>query len=219
MPDGDRFLRKLIGTGRGWGTAYKLASCNSEYLPAQIIKACADNLRGFSDESIPAAIESLNTAFDREKWSVNENLLSSLDVFSILERECRSIKLKEGFELGNILEKSIKSVFLANKNDAAKISGENIVERLGETLALNIMDSRWLSRVRDGVMAHQNRDITEQRIWEQNLRGQILPAARKMMKSYCEGKNNKKFRAPAFKKAKKSTSDILTKRLTVLSPV
>lgn len=218
MPDGDRFMRKLKGTGRGWGIAYKLACNDSIYLPSQIMKACADNFRSFSDGALNGAVDVLANAFERENWSKKENLLSSSDVFLNLEREYQALNIRGDYDLVGILEKTVKSVFVANRNGSAAMTREKTAERLGESLALNIMDSRWMSRVRDGLMEKQSRSVPEQIKWEQNLRGQILPAARKMMNNSFKGKDIGKFRAPVIKRPKKSTSEILTQKMSVLMP-
>lgn len=65
MPDGDRFLRKLRWTGRGWGKVYSLACNNSAFLPAQISKALANNMRNFSTESIAGTIGVLSVIKNR----------------------------------------------------------------------------------------------------------------------------------------------------------
>lgn len=219
MPDGDRFLRKLRWTGRGWGKAYSLACNNSVFLLAQISKALANNMRNFSAESIAGAIGVLSDAFGRETYYGQTNLLPSSNIFLTLENEYRLLNVKGDFDLVNILEKSVKSVFIANKNGSATMTDELIAEKLGETLSLNIMDSRWMSRVRDGVMVKQNRDFIEQQMWEQDLKGKVLPIARKMMKNFFKGKYNKKFRAPSYKQAKRATSELMNQRMPVLSQI
>lgn len=219
MPDGDKFMRKLKGTGKGWGVAYKLACSDSAHLPAQILKACADNLRNYSKGALAETVNVLVSAFERENWVRNENLISSADVFLTLEKEFKSLKIKCDFDLVGILEKTVKSVFIENRNNSASMSKESVAEKLGESLVLNIMDSRWLSRIRDGLMKEQKRDVPHQIIWEQNLRGQVISGARKMMKNSFKGNEVKQFRAPVTRGAKKSTADILNQRLTILPPV
>ena len=219
MPDGDRFMRKLKGTGKGWGVAYKLACSDSPHLSAQILKACADNLRNYSKDALAETVDVLVSAFERENWARNENLMSSADVFLTLEKEFKSLKIKGDFDLVGVLEKTVKSVFIENGKNSAAMSKELVVEKLGESLVLNIMDSRWLSRIRDGLMKERNWDIAHQIIWEQNLRGQVISGARKMMKNSFKGDEMKHFRAPVSRGAKKSTADILNQRLTVLPPV
>lgn len=92
MPDGDRCMRQLSGTGRGWGKAYALACNESIYLPGQVIKACADNFRRFSDGAIEGAVNVLTTAFERQSWSDKENLISSAKVIFNAERRSQEVK-------------------------------------------------------------------------------------------------------------------------------
>ena len=216
MPDGDRFMRRLIGTGKGWGKAYSLACNESMYLPSQIIKACADNFRRFPDGAIEGAVTVLANAFERQSW-FEANLISSARVFLILNDEYRRLKVGGDPNLAGILERTVESVFNAYKNYCKAMSRNSIAEKLGVALALNIMDSRWLSRIRDGLMEKSNRDVPEQIKWEQDLRVKIIPEARKMIKSSFKDEKVKTFRAPASKQKKKSTSEILSKGLKVLT--
>lgn len=214
MPDGDRFMRQLAGTGRGWGKAYSLASNGSEYLPGQVIKACADNFRRLSEAAIQGAVNALTAAFERQVWADRERLMSSPEVFLKLKDDCKRLKVEGDYNLVGTLERTVESVFIAYKNDSQAMDRAVVAEKLGAHLALNLMDSRWLSRVRDGLMEKLNHSLPEQIKWEQDLRAQVLPAAKKMIK--IEDERVKTFRAPAGKQKKKSTSEILGKALRVL---
>lgn len=219
MPDGDRFMRKLKGTGKGWGVAYRLASSNDlVHLPHKIVQACADNMRRIEPELIFGAVNALCGAFEREKWSRESNLLSSVEVSIKLDKDLRSIKGSADYDLIDLLKKSAQSVFNANRNDYTSISEKQIAERLGNTLIIEVMDSRFLSRVRDGIMEKQNRNVGEQMIWEQDLRGKVLPEAKRMVKNFFKGEKTKKFRVPAVRNLRKTTSDILKQKMPVLSP-
>lgn len=217
MPDGDRFMRRLIGTGKGWGKAYALACNESPYLTEKVIKACADNFRRFSDGAIEGAVNVLTTAFERQSWSDKENLISSAKVFLMLKDDYQRLKVEGDYDLVGILERTVESVFSIYKNDCKVMDKNTVAEKLGESLALNIMDSRWLSRIRNGLMEKLNRSIPEQIKWEQDFRSKIIPDAGKMMKNAFKGEKLKTFRAPASKQKKQPTSDILSKELRVLS--
>lgn len=218
MSDGDRFMRKLSGTGKGWGVAYRFASSNDlVHLPHKIVQACADNLRRIEPDLIFGAVSAICDAFEREKWSRESNLLSSAEVTLKLDKDLRAINGSGDYDLIDLLKKSAQSVFNANRNDYASISDKQIAECLGNTLIIEVIDSRFLSRVRDGIMEKQNRSVGEQIIWEQDLRGKVLPEARKMVKNFFKGEKAKKFRAPAARRSKKATSDILKQKMPVLS--
>ena len=218
MPDGDRFMRQLIGTGRGWGKAYSLACNDSPYLFDQVIKACADNFRRFSDGAIQGAVNVLTAAFERQSWSDKDNLMSSAEVFLKLKEEYRQLKVDGDYDLVGVLERTVESVFNIYKNDSRAMNRSRVAEELGSNLASNIMDSRFLSRVRNGLIEKSNRDFSEQLKWEQDLRMKVSPAAKKMVINAFKGEKVKIFRAPASKQKKRSTSDILSKGLKVLLP-
>lgn len=219
MPDGDRFMRKLKGTGNGWGVAYRLAASDDlVHLPNKVVKACADNLRRIEPDLIFRTVSAVCDAFEREKWSRESNLLSAVEVSLKLDNDLRSISGSSDYDLIDLLKKSAQSVFNANRNDYVAISSDQIAERLGNTLIIEIMDSRFLSRVRDGIMEQQGRDVGEQIMWEQDLRAQVLPKAGKMVKNFFKGDKTKKFRAPADKRPTKTTFEILKQKMPVLSP-
>lgn len=219
MPDGDKFFRRLIGTGKGWGTVYRIACNNAslDILKDKVMKACADNLRRISPDSVEEVINVLHNAFQQEKWQRQGLPVSIKDTYLKLEYDLRVLKIKGEYNLGVILEKSIKKVFLANRNSSISITKQEINEKLGQTLAIEIMDSRCLSRIRDGIMEKQNRTMPEQIKWEQELRREIIVPAQKMIKNFLNGKQTKKFRAPIARKVKRdSTSNILNRSLAVL---
>lgn len=108
MSDGDRFYRKLVGTGRGWGTAYRLACNNSNtiFVKDRALKAIADNLRRISADSMERAINILHKSFDEERWQKQGLPFSVGDNYSILERDLNLSRFQGDFYLVKILEKS-----------------------------------------------------------------------------------------------------------------
>lgn len=94
MPDGNRFMKRLAGTGRGWGKAYSLARTNSMFLQGQVIKACADNLRRFTKDDIRRSVDILTVAFERQSHSDKDNITASAKVFLDLKIEFRRLKVE-----------------------------------------------------------------------------------------------------------------------------
>lgn len=220
MPDGDRFMRQSVGTGRGWGKSYSLALNDSPYLLGQITKACADNFRRLGTDDIRKSVDILTVAFERQSRLDKNNLMASANVFFDLKIEFRRLKAQGDYDLVGVLGRTIESVFNTYKDDCENMSRNKVIEKLGESLTLNIMDSRWLSRVRDGLMEKLGRDQFEQMKWEQDLRAKMIPEGRKMLKNAFKGEDKgeevKAFRAPASKQKKRATADILSKKLNVL---
>jgi hypothetical protein len=214
MPDGDRFYRRLIGTGKGWGTAYRIA-CNGSgdiFLKDAAMKAVADNVRRISPDSMERAIGILHKSFDEERWQKQGLSLSSSNNFSRLEQALNTAGLQGDFDLVKILEKTAKKVFLEHKESCFSISKNELNESFGQTLASEIMDSRFLSRTRDGMMKEQNRSVPEQKEWERRLIKDVKEASRKLIKWH--GKQIKKVRKPVTRRIdRNATSNILNRSL------
>ena len=216
MPDGDRFYRRLSGTGRGWGTVYRFACNKSEasFSKDKALEAIADNLRRIEQTSLEKAINILHTAFEDEKWQKRGLPFSTGYNFSKLEQALALFRFEGESVLAEVLKKSVRKVFLANKNSCLTITSEQITENLGQTLAFEIMDAHFLSRVRDGLMEKQGRDVPEQIRWEQELEKEIAEPAKKLLKGFVRGKQ---IRKPVTKRVDKdATSNILSRNLNIL---
>ena len=180
----------------------------------KVLKAIADNFRRISPESLEKAVNILHKAFEGEKWQKRGLPFSEGDNYSKLERTLNLSKFEGESVLPEVLKKSVRKVFLANKNSCLTISNEQITENLGRTLAFEIMDSHFLSRVRDGIMEKQNRSFPEQVKWEQDLRKEIAEPAKKLLKGFVKGKQ---IRKPVTRRIDKdATSNILNRSLNVL---
>ena len=215
MPDGDRFYRRLSGTGRGWGTAYRLACNNGSFtlLGDKALKAIADNFNRISPDSISKAIEILLNSFSEERWQKQGLSLTSADNHSKLDEALNLSRFQGDFDLVKLLEKSVRKSFLEYKDSCLSVSNREIIETLGQTLASEIMDSRFLSRTRDGIMKEQNRTISEQREWEQQLFKEVSAFSRKLIK--WDGIQIKKVRKPITRRIdRNATSNILNRSLT-----
>lgn len=216
MPDGDRFYRRLRGMGKGWVSISRIA-CNSGnimLLNDSVLKAVANNLRSIESASVERAIDILQSAFDEERWQKQGLSLSNADNFARLERAINIARFQGDFYLTKILENSLKKVFLANKHSCLTISKDEINEKLGQTLAVEITDSR-LSSVRDLIMKEQDKTFSEQIKWEQDLRREIIEPAKKLVKGFVNSKQTKKFRSPVTRRVdRNATSNILNRSLT-----
>ena len=216
MPDGDRFYRRLSGTGKGWGMVYRYA-CNkieASFSKDKALQAIADNLRRIEQTSLERAINILHITFEDEKWQKRGLPFSDGDNYSKLEQALTPSRFEGESVLAEVLKKAVRKVFLANKNSCLTISNEQITENLGQTLAFEIMDAHFLSRVRDGIMEKQDRNFPEQVKWEQELKKEIAEPAKKLLKGFVKGKQ---IRKPLTKRIDKdATSNILSRSLNVL---
>lgn len=222
MPDGDKFYRRLSGTGRGWGTVYRMSCNNSPFahLKDKAMKAVADNLRRISPDSVETAISILHKSIEQEKWRQRSFLTPVVDSYLQLERDIRGSRFDGDFNLVKILERSIEKVFIDNRYSSISITKEEINEKLGQTLAKEIIDSRFLSRVRESIMETQNRSISEQIKWEKELCRELMEPAGKIIKNFLNGKQLKKFRAPVVRRIdRNATSNILNRPLSALPPM
>lgn len=215
MLDGDRFYRRLRGMGKGWVSISRIA-CNNDditVLSDKVLEAIAENFRSISD-SIEKCVDLLHSAFEEERWQKRGLLLSPVDSFVKIERALGKQNLQGNFQLNQILINSIKKVFLVNKNDCLIITEAQINEKIGETLAVEITDSR-LSCVRDFVMDEQNRNGSEQREWEKRLFREISAFSKKLIK--LDGTQIKKVRKPVTRRIdRNATANILNRSLSAL---
>jgi len=218
MPDGDRFYRRLRGMGKGWVTIARM-SCNSGdifLLNDKVLKAVTANLREIEPQSVEKGIDILHKCFDEERWQKQGLSLSNADAFAKLEQELSFARFQGDFYLTKKFEETLKKVFLHYRNSALTISKEEINERLGQILAVEITDARF-SCVRDEIMREQNRIFSEQKKWEQDLHRQLLEPAKKLVKGFVKGKQIKKFRSPVTRRVdKNATANILNRGLTAL---
>ena len=216
MPDGDRFYRRLSGTGRGWGTVYGLACNKSEasFPRDKALKAIADNLRRIEQTSLEKAINILHTAFEDEKWQKRGLPFSDGDNYTKLEQALSLSRFEGENRLPEILKEAVRKDFLKNRKSCLTLTKEQIIENFGQTLAFQIMDSRFLSRVRDGIMEKQDRSRPEQIKWEKELRKELAEPAKKLLKGFVKGKQ---IRKPVTKRVNKdATSNILSRSLNIL---
>ncbi len=216
MPDGDKFYRNLIGTGRGWRKVYNLAINNSKpsFSKDKALDAIVDNLKRIESASLEKAINLLHTAYEDEKWQKRGLPFSVGDNYSKLEQSLTLSRFEGEHRLSEILKEAVRKDFLKNRKFCLTLTNNQIIENFGQTLAFQIMDSHFLSRVRDGIMEKQGRSRLEQMKWEQELRKEIAEPAKKLLKGFVKGKQ---IRKPVTKRIdKNATSNILSRSLNVL---
>ena len=215
MPDGDRFYRRLRGTGRGWVTVSRISCNNGDILllKDKVLKAVADNLRRIEPQSVEKGIDILHKFFDQERWQIQGLSVSNADNYARLEQELNLTRFQGAYYLTKKFEESLKIVFLANRNSCSTISKDELNEKLGQTLAVEITDAR-LSCVRDEIMKEQGRTFLEQKKWEEDLQREILEPAKKLVKGFVKGKQIKKFRSPVTRRVdRNATANILSRSL------
>jgi hypothetical protein len=215
MPDGDRFYRRLKGMGKGWISVSRIACNNGNImlLDDSVLKAVANNLRSIEPASVESGIDILHSAFDEERWQKRNVSLSNADNFARLERAISVARFEGDSYLTKKFEESLKTVFLKYRKFCLTITKDEINERLGQTLAVEITNAR-LSCVRNEIMKEQNRTFSEQIKWEKELEKKISEPAKKLVKAFVNSKQTKKFRSPVTRRIdRNATSNILNRSL------
>ena len=197
MPDDDRFERLL--RGRGWRSAYRLAAGNSEMnlLVDSFIKAAAHALRNQAQspslsEVANVLCESLNVP------SLHDGRTpSGLEAFEHLSNSLDDIGVKDRGPVGT--QHAIRvaeRVFVEEARQAEAASSEQIQDRLGEAFVADLVDHQCLSRVRNGIAEKTNRTVEQQHAWEQGLKENLKPQARKLFRSALKVTDTGAVRAP-----------------------
>src|SRR5207249_654792 len=89
-------------------------------------------------------------------------------------------------------------VFVEEARQAeAATSSEQIQDRLGEAFVADLLvDHQCLSRVRNGIAEKTNRTVEQQHAWEQGLKENLKPQARKLFRSTLKVTDSGAVRAP-----------------------
>jgi len=197
MPDDDRFERLL--RGRGWRSAYRLAAGNSEtnLLVDSFIKAAAHALRNQAQS--PSLSDVANVLC--ESLSVpslhNGKMSSGLEAFEHLSSGLDEIGAKDRGHIGTQLAiRAAERVFVEQARQTGAASSEQIQDRLGEVFVADLVDHQCLSRVRNGIAEKTNRTVEQQHAWEQGLKENLKPQARKLFRSALKATDSGEVRAP-----------------------
>jgi hypothetical protein len=197
MPDDDRFERLL--RGRGWRSAYRLAVGNSEtnLLVDSLIKAAAHALRNQAQSPslmhvATVLCESLNVPALHDGKTP-----SGLEAFEQLSNGLEVIGAKDRGHIGTQLAiRAAERVFVEQARQTEVASSEQIQDRLGEAFIADLVDHQCLSRVRNGIAEKTNRTVEQQHAWEQALKENLKPQARKLFRSALKATDSGDVRAP-----------------------
>lgn len=220
MPDGDKFTRRL--RGKGWHRVYRLA-CNDErpsLIADEMIKASAAAIRGgVPVPLLPQATEAICAALQLES-QVNELESASLQDFAYLNlSNSLSDSIAGGdFDLMQALQDSARSVFLELRQSCDTATDKQVEERLAAAFVERVVQTRFLGRVRDGIMEQSQRSIADQIAWEQELRLKLVSPAKKMLAGALRSSTKAKIRAPKRSTPRRETTlEMLNQGLPVLA--
>jgi hypothetical protein len=198
MPDDDRFERQL--RGRGWRSAYRLAAseCATPLLVDSLIKAAAHALRNQAQSpSLSNVVDVLQEALGSPPLLNRSNSSDGLGAFEHLANGLDQIEVQDRGHVGTqIAVRAAEKVFVEQARQNQIHSKEQIRDRLGEVFIADLIDHQCFSRVRNGIAEKKGRTAEQQHAWEQELREEIKPQARKLFRSAAEAGDNREVRAP-----------------------
>lgn len=220
MPDGDKFTRRL--RGKGWHRIYRLACSNESpsLLADEMMKACAAAIRdGIPILRLPQTTEEICSALQLES-EMKELESASLRDFAYLSlSDNMSNSTSSGdFDLLQSLADSAKSVFLELRQSCDTATEKQVVERLATVFVERVVQTRFLARVRDGIMEKCQRSVPDQISWEQDLRQKLIAPAKKMLTGVLRSSTKAQVRAPKRSTPRRETTlEMLNQGLPVLS--
>ncbi len=220
MPDGDKFTRRL--RGKGWHRVYRLA-CNNERLSLiadEMMKASAAAIRdGVPVPLLPQVTEAICSALQLES-QMKELESASLKDFAYLNlSDSLSNSIADGdFDLMQTLQDSVQSVFLELRQSCDTATDKQVAERLATVFVERVVQTRFLARVRDGIMEQCQRSVPDQIGWEQELRLKLISPAKKMLASVLRSSTKANIRAPKRSTPRRETTvEMLNQGLPVLA--
>ena len=92
--------------------------------------------------------------------------------------------------------RAAERVFVEQARQMEVASNEQIQDRLGEAFVADLVDHQCLSRVRNGIAEKTNRTVEQQHAWEQGLKENLKPQARKLFRSALKATDTGDVRAP-----------------------
>lgn len=220
MPDGDKFTRRL--RGKGWHRVYRLA-CNNEcpsLIADEMMKASAAAIRdGVPVPVLPQATEAICSALQIES-QMKELGSASLKDFAYLNlSDSLSSSIAGGdFDLMQTLQDSAQSVFLELRQSCDTATDKQVAERLAAIFVERVAQTRFLARVRDGIMEQCQRSVPDQISWEQELRLMLISPAKKMLAGVLRSSTKANIRAPKRSTPRRETTlEMLHQGLPVLA--
>lgn len=220
MPDGDKFTRRL--RGKGWHRVYRLA-CSNEPLSLiadEIMKAAAAAIRdGVPVPLLPQTMEAICSALELESEMNEMESASFRDfVYLNLSDSLSNTTSCGDFDLMQALQDSARSVFLELRRACDSATEKQVVERLAAVFVDKVMQTRFLARVRDGIMEQCQRSIADQIGWEQELRQKLISPAKKMLAGVLRSSTKANIRAPKRSTPRRETTlEMLHQGLPVLA--
>jgi hypothetical protein len=200
MPDGDKFSRLLHG--KGWTKAYRLSRSQTSFnmLIDELMSSCAAALR---DDLQNSATNLQNIkriileALEFEEVAQKSSLPDHRDLaFRQLSRKIESLSCSGAFDMVECMGKITKGVFLEFKYSDDKLNKQKVIERLAEVTIEQIVDTRFLAPVREGIMEARQFSVAEQDIWEQELKKKLAEPAKKMLVGVIRAKKKVSIKAP-----------------------
>jgi hypothetical protein len=101
-----------------------------------------------------------------------------------------------GYQGTRLARKSAERVFVELSRREGAPEFHEVRDRFADVFIADIVDNQCLSRIRPGVAEQNNRTTEEQFKWEQELRENLKPQARKLVQSAVKARESRGIRAP-----------------------
>jgi hypothetical protein len=122
------------------------------------------------------------------------------------------------FDLVQALTDAARTVFIEFRQSCDTSTEKQVIDRLAAVFVEKVVQTRFLARVRDGIMENCQRSIPEQISWEQELRYNLIGPAKKMLTAVLRSATKAKIRAPKRSTPRTETTlEMLNQGLAVLT--
>jgi hypothetical protein len=95
-----------------------------------------------------------------------------------------------------LARKSAEKVFVELSRREGTPEFDEVRDRYADVFIADLVDNQCLSRIRPGIAEQNNRTTEEQYKWEQELRENLRPQARKLIQSAVKARESRAIRAP-----------------------
>jgi hypothetical protein len=95
-----------------------------------------------------------------------------------------------------LARKSAEKVFVELSRREGTPEFDEVRDRYADVFIADLVDNQCLSRIRPGIAEQNNRTTAEQYKWEQELRENLRPQARKLIQSAVKARESRAIRAP-----------------------
>jgi hypothetical protein len=208
MPDEDKFERLL--RGKGWRRAYRLAGGNAPFshLVDSLISAAAEAMR--ARVICPSLLTIRDAVYDAVAIHGGRSAfggpLQSGDGFDHLTSCLDEIEKSDlGFLGTRLAVKAAQETFVELSDRAESVTLQEVQDRLAEVYIPKLIDHECLGRVRSGIADQNGRNVEQQFTWEQELREQLKPQARKLFEKAVKSERPGTIRAPRRLVSRRST--------------